>query len=145
MREIKFRVWDKQEHLMFYDNWQEPDMWGSNTYFIKVNLKGIVQIYIDDDSGKSGLHEHNIQEYHDRFDLMQYTGLKDKNGVEIYEGDIIQGNIIKYSPLQTMGNIVYDVEWASYANKNLAGNTLLREINQIDVIGNIYENGDLIN
>ena len=47
--------------------------------------------------------------------------------------------------VEGMGTIVFDEEWASFANQNEAGNTLLREINDIEVLGNIYENIDLIN
>jgi len=87
----------------------------------------------------------NLHGYDDSccLNLMQYTGLKDKNGKEIYEGDVIEGNLIKYSPLPTMGTIVWDKEFASFANQNEAGNTLLFEIDRIKIIGNIYENPEL--
>lgn len=63
------------------------------------------------------------------FDIMQYTGLEDKNGVEIYEGDIV---IAQYtaSP-QIITNKVY---WEE----------LLWTWEEIEIIGNIYENPELI-
>ena len=67
MREIKFRAWDKNTKIMIH--------W--------------------DDLVKSRISFRNfrwalLSENSENFELMQYTGLKDKNGVEIYEGDIIR-------------------------------------------------------
>ena len=125
MREIKFRAWDKERKKIF-------DV--VHIYFTPI--EGCYCVTLSQSKPKF-LHND------DDIILMQYTGLKDKDGKEIYEGDIIEGNLIKYSPLPTMGEVVFDTYWASFANKNEAGNTLLREINLINVIGNIYENPEL--
>ena len=73
----------------------------------------------------------------------QCTGLKDKNGVEIYGGDIVNANILSWN-LGTMGEIVYDKEHSCYGNKNEAGITPLNRLNDFEVIGNIYENKELL-
>ncbi len=73
MRPIKFRVWDKiSKTMLYYDNDIVPLM----------TLNGVLV-----DAGMNG-HSTNVSY---RFILMQFTGLKDKNGKEIYEGDKIRG------------------------------------------------------
>lgn len=73
--------------------------------------------------------------------LMQYTGLKDKNGVEIYEGDVVKWN----NNIQ-IGNstiVFYDgcfrLEDYPFSEYNK-----LETGSRIEVIGNIYENPELI-
>jgi uncharacterized phage protein (TIGR01671 family) len=64
MREIKFRAWDKDEKRMRYGG-----------FFVQASSGYAV------DEGRE-----QFENYH----LMQFTGLKDKNGKEIYEGDIVR-------------------------------------------------------
>ena len=73
-------------------------------------------------------------------ELMQYTGQKDKNGKEIYEGDII---ICKYGPEITM-----EVKWIDEGFRTLGkynGDNYVGYVkNSAEVIGNIYENPELL-
>ncbi len=88
--------------------------------------------------------------------LMQYTGLKDKNGVEIYEGDIVeikqQGSIAKYIPNNSVNEIVYkdsafcvketwgigSIEWPIIAG------LYYKASEEFEVLGNVYENPELL-
>ena len=83
-----------------------------------------------------------------QFELLQYTGLKDKNGKEIYEGDII-----KYkSPYNRRLNHISPVKSleteASFGTKDIYGNEIplytISANNYFEVIGNIYENKNLL-
>lgn len=72
--------------------------------------------------------------------LMQFTNLIDKNGVEIYEGDIIKYD----SDDKNIGKIIY-IKTAYYISWINHSNSLLDLDDRIEVIGNIYENQELLN
>lgn len=72
--------------------------------------------------------------------VMQYTGLKDKNGIEIYEGDIVRFALSKDKSQKI---ILSQVEFFKYAWR-LNRVWLLTEFYLIEVIGNIYENPELL-
>lgn len=82
----------------------------------------------------------NETHFHKGATLMQFTGLKDKNGKEIYEGDIvITDNLLKYYVFFMNG---------FYCLKSVKTNLVIHkiwEMDNLEVIGNIYENPELLN
>lgn len=120
-REIKFRVYDKDLKKMRYLN--------NSHDFICFGENG------------NG-HYHNMQTGLGEWfsDLMQYTGLKDKNGVEIYEGDLIE---YKDSTGKNIEEVKFD-KGCFYAGLHGGSSTRvapkLINVRISKVIGNIYEN-----
>jgi uncharacterized phage protein (TIGR01671 family) len=156
MREIKFRAWDKYKSKMHYLTDSKTEIeFDSSVSFIPVMWECVVY----DENGKIqeffGSHErHDYDDYNWNFDetgnvLMQYTGLKDENGKEIYEGDLLadtgsDGNggeiiytlreVVFYEGAFQMKELL-DKEW---------GLDYMDDITMLKVIGNIYMNPELL-
>ena len=130
MREIKFRAWYKNDKRIFID----PQM--IDFYNKKIGYMQYQTEYMSDTSYSIpvGFEEFEYSE------LMEWTGLYDKNGEEIYEGDIFHIGSKK---------ILYVVEWIDCGLKgrqikNISWIGLDYWKDDIEVIGNIYENPELI-
>lgn len=121
MKEIKFRAWDKELKKL------SPV---KSAEFID---KTWVTVFEDNESPRT------IR--WDRLEIMQYTGLKDRNGKEVYEGDLIKHNGYIYEIVYNSGG--FTVKNTDSKTAVPASNDFLANIN-INVIGNIYENPELL-
>ena len=119
-RPIKFRVWDKRKNKGIH----------TQNMLYHAQLHRFWQDFVD----------------YSGYELMQYTGLTDKNGKEIYEGDII------IDTQKQKYKIIFDENHARYDLKVCGENKLSQtsyftqicEKKHIEVIGNIFENPELL-
>lgn len=124
MKEIKFRAWDKeQKEWVKYSITDNIPIFCHNTSRWKTDKEG------------------------ERFILCQYTGLKDKNDREIYEGDIVRNFGSDYVPVYTKGiYMALNTEQLKYPEEHRQLSTQFNVIwrNGCEIVGNIYENPELL-
>lgn len=128
MKNLKFRAWDKRRKDFRNDIFVDTN--GNLYQFSKNTEYGQAITYLDN--------KHIV--------LMQSTGLKDKYGVEIFEGDIVQYSDGEYSFTGVVENSVFGIYVESkYDNYNFEDfsdeNTRKSDVT---IIGNIYENKGLL-
>lgn len=132
-REIKFRAWDDAYKYMnykvlvgIYGDWEK----------IKDDKNYTAcAMWIEPDKVdyKCEPHWTNFEPYHKNIHLMQYTGLKDKNGVDVYEGDLLKSYYDK------PGIVKWNDEIGAFQIKGIPSQTMKR-CHEMEIIGNIYEN-----
>ena len=125
----KFRAWDKEGKLwiniasLVFD--EEGELW-----YLSPVMDDFNPVYYENELGKT-------------WEIMQSTGLKDKNGVEIFEGDVLTSNV---QPCKMVNPIKdgYGVVRFENGMFKLGAISLVTFISKMEVIGNIYENPELL-
>jgi uncharacterized phage protein (TIGR01671 family) len=135
MRPLKFRIWVEGKMIYFDDLTLES--FNKEVYKLTFNQ-----------SNEGYIHDDHLDTSYAKFDTMQYTGLKDKNGKEIYESDIVKDEF------NEIYEIKYLVDFASFGMEEIGNRTYLNFLGRIftedkdyyqwEVIGNIHESPDLL-
>nr|DAY95781.1 MAG TPA: YopX protein [Caudoviricetes sp.] len=137
----RYRAWDKEENRwiniasLVFD--EEGELW-----YLSPVMDDFNPVYYENDLGKT-------------WEIMQSTGLKDKNGVEIFEGDVVKvsdGGNEEDSYTSVVKNYAdegypaFDIEAPSswYYESNVLSTIMGGDYETIEVIGNVWENPNLL-
>ena len=124
MREIKFRVWDKERKIMYY---LSDDRWGfgGNSEYSVLSWEDV------------------FAEQYDELISLQYIGRKDKNGEEIYNGDIVEFNNYENGEMYKGLVVFHDCSFCIDVFDDY-DYRYMRKFHYIKILGNKYENPELL-
>lgn len=130
MRTFKFRAWDKEFEMMFYSNSSDDPL----------NVTGERIHHLCGCKKPEG---HLDYFFFEKAPIMQFTGLHDKHGKEIYEGDIVKQD--RFDDLN--GEFIAEVRWEGLGFDLFPNGSdhadILSFRREVEIIGNVYENPDL--
>ena len=131
MRQIKFRIWDELNQKMVFQSSS-----------IKISFFNTLRgLPLADGLPVAECTDDKDFYLYDNMVVMQFTGLLDANGKEIYEGDILYSEIIKWHYVVEWlfgGHFLRSIEEPEYPKTMMIG------IDELEVLGNIYENPELV-
>ena len=163
-REIKFRAWDKDKKKMIYPDGKR---WGFklSSSFLGTGMNRILILSPDGDLIKYEKGDNDIRPetevVNEEYELMQFTNLLDKNGKEIYEGDVMSSPVqvvergtnnytATFMPPNVVGYEGHEFTLYLGGNKDVHismspdEETGKRITEETEIIGNIYENPELL-
>jgi uncharacterized phage protein (TIGR01671 family) len=134
-REIKFRIWDKKEKKLYKKvsriAWSQDDQPDGYIFFIQAT-------WATDEGFYTGMFSPEDVE------LMQYTGLKDRNSKEIYEGDVVVTQL--NSPDGSKESLVVAFTHGAFKLKKEEDTYYYFPfLLDVEIIGNVYEHPELLN
>ena len=123
----KFRAWTEEGEVMYYDVYP----FRNDTLLLSYDEIAFDEVPASD------------------FILMQSTGLKDKNGKEIFEGDVVKYEVGRYTYTE---EVAYDKNFAGFGVKDADANIIFTvgelvediDLSSLEVVGNIYNNPGLL-
>ena len=144
MKEIKCRAWDKIDKRMIDDaiviDFQSGKFY--NYYYFTPSTRSS-DLFEKDEHGNYSIPIKNGKADISRYIIMQYTGLSDKNGKEIYEGDKLKCEDLYVTVKWCADSAGFDFE--SEDGRSISFYTKEYVVEHFEVIGNIYENSELLN
>lgn len=144
MREIKFRAYLKEDGVMLYSENDVDDVLMEIWRIGSVGCKIEVQ---QERCREGGGEVYTTTEYVEAdAEIMQYTGLKDKNGKEIYEDDIITMSTGKPIAVIKYHYCGFVFQWIDpiYITLRKQNEPIFRNVHLFKVLGNIHENPELL-
>lgn len=128
MREIKFRAWSKSNGCFC----------SAFSIHMSGKISDMIDAKIDKDSGLA------ISDAHwgeNDLEIMQFTGILDKNDVKIYEGDIVK--VHSYS-VTGLGKVWFNKGSFVFNKFEYPTSQVLHSFSEIEIVGNVFENPELL-